>query len=494
MSFLNKINLKKLFIVSFISINLIFYGSILLVEGYPETNDILHIFKITSLDGTLKFVNDYYPPGFAYYTLLISNSLTKLSFIIIYLGIQSSFLIYIITEFLKESLNKIEQFYLYCFFLIFHFIIILTIGFVHSDSIFILLLYNGIILFVIGYYLKNKFLVYFVGALLIGLSIIFRHQGPIILFFLFLLFLYYEIISCNKKILYNYKKYLIIIATLTTPFFISYFHLFFIDAFSQSLTTGKLYYYLHGDKLSDWRDLKLVYQSDHYLNFNLVNEKIEHIVSITLNHIRGVLRIVYPFIFCFLITYLISKRKIILFSLGIFLTYLMIILPGYHAGYYPSLFIVYIIIILNFREIIKNKLSTFFIFVFLIGHIIYLSNYHVKYVVDSYKLNKEINNNIVPVLNEKKLKYSNVFSDDYNFYNTKLDGEVHKLCNWGGWFIKHPYMKDYYPRDVLKGKKNKYCDIKALITRDEEFAKLYIGNKEFDEYFKFDIYYLFLRN
>ena len=199
MSFLNKINLKKLFIVSFISINLIFYGSILLVEGYPETNDILHIFKITSLDGTLKFVNDYYPPGFAYYTLLISNSLTKLSFIIIYLGIQSSFLIYIITEFLKESLNKIEQFYLYCFFLIFHFIIILTIGFVHSDSIFILLLYNGIILFVIGYYLKNKFLVYFVGALLIGLSIIFRHQGPIILFFLFYYFCIMKLFLVIKK-------------------------------------------------------------------------------------------------------------------------------------------------------------------------------------------------------------------------------------------------------------------------------------------------------
>lgn len=494
MSFLNKINLKKLFITSFISINLIFYGSILLVEGYPETNDILHIFKITSLDGTLKFVNDYYPPGFAYYTLLISNSLTTLSLIIIYLGIQSSFLIYLITDFLRERLNKIEQFYLYCFFLIFHFIIILTIGFVHSDSIFILLLYNGIIFFVIGYYLKNKFLVCLMGALLIGLSIIFRHQGPIILFFLFLLFLYYEIISCNKKILLNYKKYLIIIITLTTPFFASYFHLFFIDAFSQSLTTGKLYYYLHGDKLGDWRDLKSVYQSDHYLNFNFFNEKIEHIVFITLNHIKGVLRIVYPFIFCFLLIYSISKKKIILFSLTIFLLYLLIILPGYHAGYYPALFICYIVILLNLRELIRSKLVISLSLVFLIGHLIYLSNYHFKYIGEKYKINFEINNKIVPILNEKKIKYSNLFSDDYDFYTTKLDGEVNKLCNWGGWFIKHPYMRDYYPREVLKGKKNKYCDIKALITRKSEFAQLYIDNKEFDEYYKFDIYYLFIRN
>ena len=33
-----------------------------------------------------------------------------------------------------------------------------------------------------------------------------------------------------------------------------------------------------------------------------------------------------------------------------------------------------------------------------------------------------------------------------------------------------------------------------MITKDEGFAKLYIENKEFDEYYKFNIYYLFLRN
>ena len=87
MKILNKINLKKLFIIVFASLNLIFYFSILLVQGYPETNDILHIFKVTSLEGNLKFINGYYPPGFAYYTILISNSLTILSCVIVS-GIQ----------------------------------------------------------------------------------------------------------------------------------------------------------------------------------------------------------------------------------------------------------------------------------------------------------------------------------------------------------------------------------------------------------------------
>ena len=493
MKFLNKVNLKKLFISTFISINIIFYGSILLVKGYPETNDILHIFKITSLEGNLRFVNDYYPPGFSYYTLLLSNSLTLLSCIIIYLGIQSSYFVYKISSLIKKKLDENEECFLYLYFLIFHFIIILTIGFIHSDSIFILLLYNGTLLFIIGYYLKNKFLIYFIGCILIGLSIIFRYQGPIFVFFLFSLFLYYEIISCNKKILLNYKKYLIIIATLITPLLISYFHLFLIDVFSQSLTTGKLYYYLHGDKLGDWRNLKSIYQSDDYLNFNLTNENFEHVLSITLNHIQGVFRIIYPFVFCFLLTYVASKKKIVLFSLAIFLLYLLIVLPGYHAGYYPALLICFIVILLNFRDIVKSKLVLSLTFIFLIGHLIYLSHYHYKYVDEKLRVVSEIENKIVPILNKKQIKYSNIFSDDYNFYTTKLEGEIHKLCNWGGWFIKHPYLYDYYPRKVLKGEKNKYCDVKALISRDQEFARIYINNMEFDEYYKFDIYHLFIR-
>ena len=494
MKILNKINLKKLFIIVFASLNLIFYFSILLVQGYPETNDILHIFKVTSLEGNLKFINGYYPPGFAYYTILISNSLTILSCVIIYLGIQSSYLVYFITQQVRVKLDNVEQLYLYVFFLIFHCIIILTIGFIHSDSTFILLFYNGLLIFIIGYFFKKNLSIYLIGALIIGLSIIFRHQGAIILFFIFTLFLCYEIFCCDEDIFINYKKFLLIILFLIGPFVISYSHLFIIDAFSQELTTGKLYYFLHGDRFGDWRDLKFAYQSDHYLNFNLYNEELSHIITVTLKHIRSILRIVYPFIFCFLIAYSVSRKNIVLFALGIFLIYLFLILPGYHAGYYPSLFICYIIILLNFREIIKNKIRNLLTLIFLIGHIVYLFNYHIIYVKDNYKLSREIDKKISPILNEKKLKYSNIFSDDYNFYTTKLDGDVHKLCNWGGWFIKHPYMKDYYPRDVLKGKKNKYCDIKALITRDEEFAKLYIENKEFDEYYKFNIYYLFVRN
>ena len=490
----NKINLKTAFILFLIFSNAVFYCSILLIKGYPITNDIIHIFKISVIEGNLKFVNGYFGPGYTYYSLIVSSSLTILSFVIVYLSLQSAYFVYSITELIKDKLERSEIFYLYLLFLIFHLIIIISLSFNHSESLFLLLLYNGILIFIIGYYLKKKIIIYSLGVFLIGVSTIFRHQGPIIAFFLFILFLYCETFHYKKKFFLYFKKYTLIATTLAIPFIVSYLHLYLIDAFSQLLTTGKLYYFFHGERLGDWRDLKEVYQSNHYLNFRLFDEQLDHIISIIANHLRGAFfQKLYPFILCFLLAYFATKERIILFSLSIFLIYIILILPGYHFAYFPALFILYIIILINIKELIKNKSITYLIIFFLIGHLYYISNKHVSYIKEKYILHTEINNKIVPILNNNALKYSNVFSDDFEFYTNKLNGNIERLCNWGGWLTQHPYFKDYYPRKVLKGEKNKYCDIKALITRDSEFAKIYINNKEFDEYYKFNIYYLFIR-
>lgn len=492
---LNKINLKNLFAVSLILFNLVFYSSILYVKGYPQTNDILHIFKLTSLEGNLKFINGIYGPGYAYYTLLFSNSLTILSFIIIGLSFQSSYLIYLITTSVSQSFNKVEEFFYYLIIIVFHFIIIVTLGFNHSDSIFLLLLYNGILAFVIGYYLKDNLFIIILGSTLIGISIIFRHHGPIFIFFLFCIFLFYEIFSCKQKIYLNYKKYLLVISIIIAPLIISQYHLSLIDVSTEWQTGFKLHYFLHGDKWGDWRDLKYVLQSNHYLNFNIYDEKIGHLISITLNHLKGVLRYVYPFLFCFLLAFYAARKNIILFSLLLFSTYLIIVLPGYHRGYFPSIFICFIIILLSFKEIIKYKSITLLILVFLIGHLVYLTSKHISYLKESHQLNVDINKNIVPILKNKNIRYSNIFSDDYNFYTTKLDGKINELCNWGGWLLNHPYLENYYPDKVLNGDDVNYCDVRALITNDKEFAEQYLSNsnREFDEHYKFDIYYLFIR-
>ena len=132
--------------------------------------------------------------------------------------------------------------------------------------------------------------------------------------------------------------------------------------------------------------------------------------------------------------------------------------------------------------------------VFLFGHLFYLMERYTENIIYSYKINKDIKNNIVPYLNKNKLKYRNIFSDHLSFYTTKIDGDLDKVCTWGGWFLLHPYLKDYYPRDVILGKKNKYCDVKILITREKNFAEEYMAKENINLKFKTDLHYILTVN
>ena len=110
MIFTDKRKCKNIFTLTLITFHIIFLLSILLVEGYPQNNDILYIFKITSLEGNLKFINGLYGPGYAYYTLIFSNSLTLLTVIIYCLGVLSSYLIHKILSCYQELHKRKKNF------------------------------------------------------------------------------------------------------------------------------------------------------------------------------------------------------------------------------------------------------------------------------------------------------------------------------------------------------------------------------------------------
>jgi len=488
-----KRNIEKFAISLLILFHLMFFLSILLVDGYPQTNDILHIFKITPLDGKLKFINGIYGPGYTYYSLIFSNSLTILSIIICVLSVLSSVMIVRILNLFSFTKKNEEKFTIYLLSILFHLILITTIGFNHSDSIFILLFYNGLLFFTYGYYLKKDKFFNLIGLLVIGISVLFRHHGPFALFLLFINFILFESYYEKKFKLY-FKNYFYFAIILALPTVLSQVHLYSIDAIVNWQTTFKLHFFFHGDTWGNWRDLKYVLESEEVKNFNISKVELNHGIQIVLNHIKGVLRITYPFIFCFLIAFYISKKKIIFYSLILFLFYLLIVLAGYHRGYYPGIFFCFIAMIICFKEISKNKISSFFIFIFLFGHLIYLVEKYSSDVLDKFIVNKDIKQNVVPLLNSKKIKYQNIFSDDYEFYTTNLDGEIHKICNWGGWFLNHPYLYDYYPAQVVVGKKNKYCEVKAFITREENIAKKYLTLGNFNNQYKTNVYYLLIKN
>ncbi len=60
--------------------------------------------------------------------------------------------------------------------------------------------------------------------------------------------------------------------------------------------------------------------------------------------------------------------------------------------------------------------------------------------------------------------------------------------------MNHPYLYDYYPAQVVVGKKNKYCEVKAFITKEENIAKKYLTLGNFNNQYKTHIYYLLIKN
>ena len=84
---------SKIFNTTLVFFLLIFFGSLIIIDGYPHNNDILYIFKISSLEGNFKFINGLYGPGYTYFTLIFSDSLNVFTTFICFLMILSSLLI-----------------------------------------------------------------------------------------------------------------------------------------------------------------------------------------------------------------------------------------------------------------------------------------------------------------------------------------------------------------------------------------------------------------
>ena len=485
-----KINIQNISKILLIIFHAIFIISIVIVDGYPQTNDILHIFKITPLDGNLKFINGIFGPGYTYYTLIFSNNLNILSTIILSLGILCSVLINLLLKSFTQ-INKDNNSIVYIISILFHLILLITIGFNHSDSIFILLLYNGILIFIYGYFFKEKSSLCFLGLLLIGISVLFRHHGIFFVFLIFLNFLAFEHYKKNRLMIFL-KKYILFVIILAIPTIISQIHLYSIDALVNWQTSFKLHYFFYGDTWGNWRDLKYVLESEEIKNFNILKVNINDAQDAILSHLRGVLRIVYPFIGCFLLAFYVSKEKIILYSLAFFLIFILIVLAGYHRGYYPGIFFCYMSVLISFKHISQKKICLYLILIFLIGHLVYVTDNYSRDVIKRFQVNQDIKNNIVPFLKKENIDYQNIFSDDYNFYTNKIDGKMHRLCNWGGWFLNHPYLADYYPREVLLKNDKKYCDVKVFITRDKALADEYKEKGKFKNLYKTNFYYLLI--
>ena len=491
---MTNLSLKHIFNTILISFLILFFISIFIIDGYPHNNDILFIFKISSLEDNLKFINGLYGPGFTYYVLLLSDSLPLFTIIICLLTVLSSFMISLLLNKITLNVHYKQKFTIYIFALIFHLIIILSAGFNPSENIFLILFYNGVISFIFGYYITKNIYIYSLGIFLLSTSILFRQHGILALFIIYIYFVAYEIFQLKKSFLLNYKKYFWIGFLSILPFTLSLIHLLLIDSFRMWQTSWRLHMIFFVDLWGDWRDIKYLIEDEKILEFNLTKVSMSKIWLMFKDFSIHALKILSPFIITFVVCYIISKKKITILALVLFLTFVSIILPGYHKGYFPILLLSFITVLLTFKELTEKKIASCFVFILLFGHLFYLSEKYLENFNNYRKLNIDIKKNIIPYINDNNLKFGNIFSDDLNFYTNKINGNISEICNWGGWYMLHPNSKDYHPREAILGKKNRFCDVKLILTKDELFAKEYIKKNNINLKFKSDYYYILTVN
>ena len=491
---MTNLSLKHIFNTILISFLILFFISIFIIDGYPHNNDILFIFKISSLEDNLKFINGLYGPGFTYYVLLLSDSLPLFTIIICLLTVLSSFMISLLLNKITLNVHYKQKFTIYIFALIFHLIIILSAGFNPSENIFLILFYNGVISFIFGYYITKNIYIYSLGIFLLSTSILFRQHGILALFIIYIYFVAYEIFQLKKSFLLNYKKYFWIGFLSILPFTLSLIHLLLIDSFRMWQTSWRLHMIFFVDLWGDWRDIKYLIEDEKILEFNLTKVSMSKIWLMFKDFSIHALKILSPFIITFVVCYIISKKKITILALVLFLTFVLIILPGYHKGYFPILLLSFITVLLTFKELTEKKIASCFVFILLFGHLFYLSEKYLENFNNYRKLNIDIKKNIIPYINDNNLKFGNIFSDDLNFYTNKINGNISEICNWGGWYMLHPNSKDYHPREAILGKKNRFCDVKLILTKDELFAKEYIKKNNINLKFKSDYYYILTVN
>lgn len=488
------INYEK-FIYYFIFIFLsIFLSSVVITNGYPHNNDILHILKISSLEGNSKFINGSFLPGYTYYTLIFSKSLTILTSVICVLYLVSSYMLLKLIKTISKHMQYYARLCTLTFATLIHCIIVITVGLNHSDAIFIMLFYNGLIFFIYSYYYNRNILYYIIGLSLISISLLFRHHGLIAFFFLYLNFILFEIYYLKKKFIDNYKNFLKIGIIVFIPFILSQIHLFTISAVAEWQTSLKLNYFIYGHTWGDWRDIKFILNSERSKNFDIMAVDTKLLLNTIFDHVKNAFTIVYPFIFCFIISFIICREKIVIISLILFLLFVVSISPGYGRGYYPALFFCFMPIIIGFKKISKLNFKSVLTFILIVGHLFYISERYLEKFSDKYHTNKDISEKVVPILKNKNIKYQNIFSDDYDFYTNQLDGDMNKICNWGGWILAHPYYEKYYPHEVIIGKKNDYCDVKALITKDSVFAEKYLVDSIYKNIYKTNKFYILTTN
>lgn len=490
---LNRKSIDIYYIFVLFLTDLLVIGSIIILKCCPQ-NDIEGILKISSLEGDQKWINGFYGPGYTYLSLIFSPSIISFATIYSALVVISSVITYFAyTTYTKnKSNNEKVNFYLSSIF------VLLTLLFEleqnYSDGIFMLTLYIGFLVFVYYACHKKNELVSCVGALIVGISILFRQHGIIIVSLLSGLYLYFLFHHENIPLKAVFRKFLLPLSFILLPTFASYLYLP-KSAFETNWQQFNIYIFLYG---VNWLDVKSLINSQEYVQFSIYGLFINDfgfLINAIRSELFNAIMKLYPIIGCMLVLYIATKNRFQLIITILFVGYVFTILPGWSRGYYPGLLLLLISLNLFSEEvvIINNNLKYILIIILSLSLVFSLASF----LSSTYSSHKDLNlvsAEIKPILDNYQVKRAEeIFTDDFDLYIPALESDSYKMCNAGGWTLLHPYFSSYDVEQIIRGDKNKFCDVKALIIINQDRAKKLLSTYSFRNVVKVSYYTVFIK-
>jgi hypothetical protein len=473
--------------------NLLVIGSIIILKCCPQ-NDIEGILKISSLEGDQKWINGFYGPGYTYLSLIFSPSIISFASIYGALVVISSVITYFAyaTYTKSKSNNEKVNFYLSSTFVLLT--LLFELGQNYSDGIFVLMLYIGFLVFAYYACYKKNELVSCVGALIVGISILFRHHGIIIVSLLSGLYLYflfhYEDIPLRAAL----RKFFLPLSFILLPTVASYLYLP-KSAFGTNWQLFNIYIFLHD---INWFDVKSVINSQAYIQFSisglLIND-LGSLINAILSELLNATIKLWPIIGCMLLLYAATRNRFQLIMTILFVGYVFAILPGWSRGYYPGLLLLLISLNSFSKEIsINNKHLRYAVVILLSLSLVYSLACFLNSTYSSYKDLNLVGAEIKPLLDNYQVKRAEeIFTDDFDLYIPALESDSYRMCNMGGWTLLHPYFSSYEVEQIIRGDKNKFCDVKALIIINQDRARELLSTYSFRDVVKASYYTIFIK-
>ena len=431
--------------------------SMVLTQFYPTLNDILGILKIASLNGTEKWLNGFYGPGYT----VISNfiGVNILNWGLLYIGVVFLSLItsmYFIKKLNYPKLDSYSKYMLLFGSILFHLFLFLKVGLNYSDGIFIFLLFSGMNLYFSSQYETSYTTAQIIGLIMMGSTILFRTHG--LLFSIITLVL----LLVSSKVLFKHIAQTLII--LLVPTFL-YIGLFYINNIPyQNWQKFNIYKFIYG---LNWYQIDILLESNKYQNFSLFNTITSNPLQI-IYRILVVLKSSFSHTFLFFIVPLIAyfyTRKLFFISVFIIsVLYFLLILPGWPRGIYPLYLLLYMTII----HLYENYYKSLFVWSILMGILIiyiviavqrnYTQSLNIRYYASYVKEELE------PTLSKAGVKnIDTVFTDDYDLYLYKFD--ILKINSFNGWVSLHPNKREEHPNQMFKQLSFNQNNIKYILVK-----------------------------